>query len=149
MSIDIFYGSTDYVTSLLGNQLWFSQAQQDQAVMRLLKYPRNGFFIDLASNNATALSNTYAMDRYYGWTGLCIESHYRPNCQIVAAVVGGSRMEQIKFRYNYNEGGGIVGEQFDNLDTYGVETTKEYTVTLFGNIRVIQCRGLHHGEFSF
>jgi hypothetical protein len=81
---------------------WYAQAHQDEIVLALLNQKRKGYFIDLAANEARYISNTYALERYYDWTGLCIEANpqywvslarYRTNCQIVSAVVGKTRME--------------------------------------------------------
>ena len=81
---------------------WFSQARQDQLVIALLGGKRHGYFIDLAANDAQLFSNTYALERYYQWHGVCIEpnplywynlSRYR-SCQVVGAVVGGGEQQQ-------------------------------------------------------
>jgi hypothetical protein len=149
-SITVFYGSTDYVVSLLPkDQIWFSQARQEEAILRLLsskgssasaaenKY-KGGFFVDLAANDATLFSNTYILERDYNWKGLCIEpnplywynlTHYRPNCQLVGAVVGAQRMEKIDFLFSAGDHGGIVGDKFDNRNKKR-KTHVEYTVTL-------------------
>jgi hypothetical protein len=139
-SIDVFYGSNEYVESQLpSGQKWFSQAAQEQAVLSLLRNKRGGFFIDLASNDATFLSNSYILERDYGWQGLCIEpnpvywynlTHYRPNCQLVGAVVGRTTMEQVPFRYSGNEHGGIAGDGFDNGKRWKQKSTYEYTISL-------------------
>jgi hypothetical protein len=80
---------------------WHSQARQDELVVALLRNKTNGFFIDLAANDAVQLSNTYALERYYHWQGVCIEPNpmYWYNltafrtCVIVGAVVGDQRMQ--------------------------------------------------------
>jgi hypothetical protein len=147
-SIDVFYGSTDHAVSLLPkDQKWFSQVRQEEAVLKMLskglsdgeKY-QGGFFVDLASNDATHLSNTYILERDYHWKGLCIEpnptywhglTHYRPNCQLVAAVVGAQRMDKIDFLFTAGDHGGIVGTGFDNGGALKKGKSKvEYTVTL-------------------
>lgn len=118
---------------------WFSQASQDQLVLELLRYKRNGFFVDLAANDATLLSNTYALERFYGWQGLCIEpnplywynlSHHRPRCRIVAAVVGARRLEPVWFRHEAGDHGGIAGNGFDNGPRWQRSSLPEYTVPL-------------------
>eukprot|EP00980_Cylindrotheca_fusiformis_P008935 scaffold1909_cov130-Cylindrotheca_fusiformis.AAC.2 len=133
----VFYGSADYVESKLpNNKIWHSQARQDEAVMSLLGGKRNGYFVDLAANDATTLSNTYALEKYFGWKGLCVEpnpdyfynlSHYRENCDLVAAVVGRARMEQVFF-YEAGDHSGILG--FDNPERFKERSKQEYTVTL-------------------
>jgi FkbM family methyltransferase len=92
--------------------------------------------VDLAANDATLLSNTYALEKHYGWKGLCIEpnpdyfynlSHYRENCDLVAAVVGRARMEQVYF-YEAGDHSGILG--FDNPERFKERSKQEYTITL-------------------
>ena len=71
-SVDVFYGSTDLVDRHFprnknGKHLWFSQVKQDQIVSALFRGKQSGFFIDLASNDAVEISNTFALERFYGW----------------------------------------------------------------------------------
>jgi hypothetical protein len=80
---------------------WHSQARQDELVVALLGNKTNGYFIDLAANDAVQLSNTYALERFYHWKGVCIEPNpmYWYNltafrtCVIIGAVVGDQRMQ--------------------------------------------------------
>ena len=111
-TLDVFYGKVPSDADLQLSQAaqegnndshpWFSQLHQDEVVMALLSYKQNGFFIDLAANDARYLSNTFALERFGNWTGLCIEpnplywlnlTRYRPNCHIISAVVGKDKME--------------------------------------------------------
>ena len=72
-TIQVFYGSTEHMESLLPNdKIFFSQARQDEVVLSLLRNKKNGYFVDLASNDATLLSNSYALEKHYGWKGLCV-----------------------------------------------------------------------------
>lgn len=140
-SIHVFYGSTDHVVSLLPkDQIWFSQARQEEAILKMLGSNKGGFFVDLAANDATVLSNTYILERDYHWTGICIEpnpmywynlTHYRPNCQLVGAVVGAKRMDKVDFLFTAGDHGGIVGTNFDNSGLkWKRQSQVEYTVTL-------------------
>lgn len=138
-SINVFYGSTATFESTLPKDLeWFSQAGQDEVVMSLLRNKTDGYFIDLAANDATHLSNTYILETKFHWKGLCIEPNpeywenlvYRTNCKVVAAVVGNERMEQVHFRFNAGEHGGIAGSDFDNAPRFKSESELRYTVTL-------------------
>ena len=54
---------------------WHSQAGQDRLVLKLLQGKTSGFFVDLAANDALHLSNTRALERDFGWRGLCIEGN--------------------------------------------------------------------------
>mmetsp|Transcript_17631 Transcript_17631/g.25734 ORF Transcript_17631/g.25734 Transcript_17631/m.25734 type:complete len:381 (-) Transcript_17631:200-1342(-) len=105
-TIDVFYGDHSHLNVKGG----YSQCRQDRLVMGLLKHAdmkNKGFFIDLAANHATSLSNTYHIEQDLDWNGICIEpnpqywhslSHRK--CHVVGAVVGAedSRMKEVKFR---------------------------------------------------
>ena len=56
---------------------WHSQEQQDIHIAAVLKYRRGGFFVDLAANEPVQISNTRALERDYGWSGICIEPNAR------------------------------------------------------------------------
>lgn len=138
-SIDVFYGSTTKFESTLPQELeWFSQAGQDEIVASLLRHKQGGYFIDLAANDATHLSNTYVLETKYHWKGLCIEPNpeywenlvFRKNCQTVAAVMGNIRMEQVHFRFDAGHHGGIAGAGFDNGPKFKSQSQVRYTVTL-------------------
>ena len=138
-TMNVFYGSTQqFESSLQSEQRFFSQARQDEIVLKMLRNKTNGYFVDLAANDAAFLSNSYALERHYGWKGLCIEAnptywynltHARKNCDIIGAVVGQNRMDQVDFRFQMDRGG-IVGEGFDNGPSWKSSSKKEYTVTL-------------------
>jgi hypothetical protein len=53
-------------------QFTFAQARQDEVVLSLLRNQTNGYFVDLAANDATTLSNTYTLEKHYSWKGLCV-----------------------------------------------------------------------------
>ena len=126
------------------NNRWTSQVGQDKTVVKLFKAKQNGFFVDLAANDAVSLSNTLTLEQEYGWNGLCVEANpqyfeafYRRKCQLVEAVVG--RTDNEKIRFNFNTAfGGVVGSTFDNKDDT-VNTKNLLTVsldTMFRNLSV-------------
>jgi hypothetical protein len=137
-SVDVFYGESDlFEQTLPADQKWFSQAGQDQLIVELLNGKTNGYFIDLAANDAVSLSNTYSLEKSYDWHGLCIEPNpmYWYNltfrdCQVIGAVVGQERMEKVHFRFQAGDHGGIAGEGFDNGKRWQRESLLTYTVTL-------------------
>jgi Methyltransferase FkbM domain len=132
--INVFFGDRKALPH--SDQEWFSQVHQDQVIVELLG--EKGYFIDLAANDASDLSNTLALERH-GWNGLCIEpnpiywyglSHRR--CTVVGAMVGGNvEKVKVKFRGVY---GGIVGKLDDRLANrkHEPEAPEEwrYTATL-------------------
>ena len=138
----IFYGTTDHLPILAkaGNtalqcHTWFSQARQDQLIYELLNRKRGGYFVDLAANDAMYISNTFSLEHFFGWKGLCIEANpaYWPvlsyrKCDLVGAVVSVDR-EEVQFRFSGMEMGGIVGDQFDNKKGASPEQPR-LTVTL-------------------
>lgn len=100
---------------------WHSQTGQDKTISEIFEN-RAGFFVDLASNNAVEISNTFALENRFGWDGLCIEANpiYWPDlldrrCKLIMAVVGQSDNDKVNFNFR-GQGGksGIIGAQFDN-----------------------------------
>jgi len=122
---------------------WYSQVKQDEVVAGLFRGMRDGYFLDLAANDATFISNTYALERYYSWNGVCVEAnpfywynltHIR-NCQVIGGVVGAQFNDVVHFNYINKDGhlggfSGIVGDGFDNKANKISLATREYTVPL-------------------
>lgn len=114
--IHVFYGERSALPGT-ENKDWFSQVHQDEIVMDLVG--KNGYFLDLAANDAVEFSNTLALERH-GWNGLCIEPNpaywYRLShrkCTVVGALVGGQKQKvQVKFRGVF---GGILGKLDEKL----------------------------------
>ena len=137
-SIDVFNGDQAHLREMLPPTIdWFSQASQDRVVAALLGNKRNGFFVDLAANDATVLSNTFSLEQRLQWSGICIEPtpQYWANltyrdCQVVAAIVGDKRMDEVHFRFDAGDHSGIAGEGFDNGVKFKSRSQKKYTVTL-------------------
>jgi len=105
-----------------------------------------GFFVDLASNDATHFSNTYhILEKEMGWKGLCIEPNptywsrlvQRKGCTVVAAALGENVGEEVQFVMHYKlrqAGGGLVdGDRFDNKASRpktDIKPTPMFTTTL-------------------
>jgi Methyltransferase FkbM domain len=114
--INVFYGEESGLGSPPGRK-WFAQVHQDEILIDLIG--PNGYFIDLASNDAMEFSNTLALERH-GWEGVCIEpnpaywyglSHRK--CTVIGALVGATKEKvSVKFRGVY---GGIVGKMDERL----------------------------------
>jgi hypothetical protein len=75
-AVHVYVGPSAHVT-WAGPRGWMGECLQDLHVMRLLGYPRAGFFVDLAAHDAAVYSNTLAMEEHYGWHGICIEPLHR------------------------------------------------------------------------
>ena len=50
-----------------------AQAKQDLCVSEMYNYSRNKTYVELSSNDARFISNTYYLDNVLDWNGLCIE----------------------------------------------------------------------------
>ena len=50
-----------------------SQLNQDINVINFYNHKKNGYFIDIGAHNGILLSNTYLLEKYYNWSGICIE----------------------------------------------------------------------------
>ena len=120
---------------------WYSQAHQDEIVINLFRHRTSGYYIDLAANDAMELSNTYALERYFHWTGLLLEpnpiywynlSYYRRRSHIIGAVVGNASnpQEEVYFRFPAGDHGGIANDGFNNGKRWQSESQKKFTVPL-------------------
>lgn len=47
---------------------------QDEWVIEALQWKRNGFFVDVGAYDGIADSNTAALEKFFGWQGLCVEA---------------------------------------------------------------------------
>jgi Methyltransferase FkbM domain len=117
-NIDIFYGIREK------SPIYLSQANQSEAVVSMLNGKKKGFFVDLAANDAFFLSNSFYLEEMYDWSGLCIEANplywsslSKRKCKVVAAAVGKTNMEEVRFRIDNEAFGGLIGEAFDNKVT--------------------------------
>jgi hypothetical protein len=52
---------------------FYSQAWQDEFVINLLGFKRNGCFIDIGSGDGINQSNSYFFESEMGWRGICVE----------------------------------------------------------------------------
>jgi len=121
-------------TKKLSSVGYYSQVGQDVTLLSIFENKTDGFFVDLASNDARVLSNTLALENHLGWQGLCIEPNplYHPaynqrSCTLVDAVAGRTDNEQISFFLDGSLGG-ISG--FDKTLAKNQKGTLFQTVSL-------------------
>lgn len=55
------------------NEYYNGQALQDKFVLQMLNYKRDGFFLELGSNDPCKINNTYLLEKDYNWTGVMID----------------------------------------------------------------------------
>ncbi len=54
--------------------IYYSQAKQD--ILFSLLFPgKTRFFVDVGARDGVFISNTYILEKNYGWSGICIEPH--------------------------------------------------------------------------
>lgn len=51
----------------------YSQLGQDLNVVKFYKQKRDGYFIEIGASDGITLSNTYLLEKEYGWKGICAE----------------------------------------------------------------------------
>jgi len=50
-----------------------SQLNQDKWVIKNLNYKNNGFFLDIGASDGITHSNSYVLEKYFDWKGICVE----------------------------------------------------------------------------
>ena len=50
-----------------------SQAHQDEFVLKILNYKKNGYFLEIGSCHPILVSNSYILENGYNWDGLMVE----------------------------------------------------------------------------
>lgn len=56
---------------------YYSQINQDKYfIEEIIKFKKNGKFLDIGANDGITESNTYCLEKEYGWSGLCIEANH-------------------------------------------------------------------------
>lgn len=117
---------------------WTSQVGQDRTIVDVFGGKRNGFFLDLAANDASHFSNTLTLEQQFGWHGICVEANpeYRQSfagrtCRLAQAVVGPHDNERVHFVFE-NLLGGIEG--FDqSLSINGTDLLTVSVARLLGD----------------
>lgn len=61
------------MTELFNQMTTYSQLGQDRDVLSHYQFKRNGYFIEVGANDGISFSNTYLLEKDYGWTGICAE----------------------------------------------------------------------------
>eukprot|EP00527_Entomoneis_sp_CCMP2396_P001432 CAMPEP_0198140944 /NCGR_PEP_ID=MMETSP1443-20131203/4027_1 /TAXON_ID=186043 /ORGANISM="Entomoneis sp., Strain CCMP2396" /LENGTH=239 /DNA_ID=CAMNT_0043803527 /DNA_START=266 /DNA_END=985 /DNA_ORIENTATION=+ len=127
------------------NPRWSGQIEQDKLVYQLLGNRRKGFFIELASNDAVYLSNSFALEQYFGWNGICVEGNplywywlaFR-KCKVVGAMTGRTKGEKVQVNFSGGETGGIVDHESVKGGGPGKKVESRQTTTLMEILETFQ-----------
>lgn len=55
--------------------VYYSQSQQDFWILTQNNFKKNGIFIDVGAYDGVQTSNTYTLETYFNWNGICIEAN--------------------------------------------------------------------------
>lgn len=110
------------IEHLISSGEFKGQKHQDKWVLfHALPLMKQGYFLDLAAADGVTHSNTYVLEKHFGWTGLCIEPNpafYRQLLQnrecIADPSVVSDKCEILDFRIDNGQLGGIVADDTDN-----------------------------------
>lgn len=102
-------------------RLGVKKAKNKWGVFAALPFKRKGFFLDLAAADGVTHNNTYALEKLFGWRGICVEPNptfvqklkKTRNCIIDSSVISDNH-EKVSFRIDNGQLGGIVAEDTDN-----------------------------------
>lgn len=112
-----------------------SQLGQDKWALEMHSYKRNGVFVEVGSGDGIELSNTYTLEKSFGWHGLCIEpsrqySHLTQNraCKTSPDVISDQDGQEVLFvedyKYGENNQKSGIKEHIDSRDIQGKEYEK-------------------------
>jgi FkbM family methyltransferase len=99
------------------------QKGQDKWILgTVFKNKKNGYFVDLAATDGFVFSNTYVLEKFLDWNGICIEPNpkfYKKlqknrKCKLTNIVIDKENDKEILFRTDNEECGGIVDDDTDN-----------------------------------
>lgn len=94
----------------------YSQEAQDLKVLLHYKLKKDGYFLEIGASDGIKFSNTYLLEKKYGWIGICaepIKNDYdklvinRPNskcCNMAVYAISGEKLEFDICEYNLLSG---------------------------------------------
>ncbi len=96
----------------------FSQSGQDRLVASHFKYKRNGVYLDIGASDGVEMSNSFLLDKCYGWTGLSVDANWMRYMGLARARRGGDTVYgcvHVKDTFeSFTLGGGL--SSVDSLD---------------------------------
>jgi len=54
---------------------YYSQSNQDKWVCEYLNFKTNGYYLDIGAYDGVQTSNTFVLEKYLNWNGICIEAN--------------------------------------------------------------------------
>lgn len=115
-----------------------SQLGQDQWVIEQTNNKRNGYFVEIGAHDGKTLSNTYLLEKEYGWSGICAECNPdvitdlidNRNCSIETRAVMHKSDLKVPF-YSHREDktlSGVAPFGYIENDETGERKTAQYAI---------------------
>jgi len=105
-----------------------SQLGQDKWALGIHNYKKGGFYIDIGCHDGIHENNTYLMDKYYGWNGICVDpfpkNMQERTCKILPFVVFSDEGE-VQFRKS-----GILGGINEYINSHKNTVKNDEIITL-------------------
>jgi len=155
-ALDVLRSYQTETMDQLINELVFAQSQigQDLFVLSELQLKRDGFFVEFGAASGKELSNTYLLEKRYGWTGILAEPARRwhqaicdnRSCAIETDCVWSKTGES--FIFNEVLGAELSTlDQFSNFDLHASQRTggKKYdvkTISIMDMLRKFEAPGV-------
>ena len=125
----------------LKNSESYSQLGQDIFVLNKLGGKKEGFFIEIGAGDGLYLSNTYLLEKNFGWTGILVEpnkSLYNScinlrRCITINQLVLGQNHSSMKF-FEKRVGEFSHSEGFGDITASEIESTYEVSAIRFEEI---------------
>ena len=123
---DAAEGSPEWVAALARKSV--SQLGQDLWVLERTGYKRNGFFVEFGATDGVLLSNSWLLEKEFGWQGICAEPNPKffaklkgnRQCKVADHCIAGYSGKQIDFIFADAFGGSV---EYVNDDEHGNKRT--------------------------
>lgn len=110
-----------------------SQLGQDLWVLEKTSFKRGGFFVEFGATDGVLLSNSWLLEKEFGWKGVCAEPNPKffaslkknRRCMLSEQCISGSTGKQVEFVYADAFGG---SQEYANDDMHG-ERRAAYAAT--------------------
>lgn len=129
-------GTIEYIADLEKKSV--SQLGQDLWILKKTNYKRGGFFVEFGATDGVLLSNTYLLEKEFGWKGICAEPNPKfyeklkknRSCVVSDACIAGKTGEIVNF---------ILAEEYGSIEKYAdSDMHKEKREAYKKNDQVIQ-----------
>ncbi len=124
-----------------------SQLGQDLWVLEKSAFKRGGYFVEFGATDGILLSNTYLLEKQFGWTGLCAEPNpdyfaelqKNRTCTVSDVCIGAQTGQEVDF---------ILADEFGTMVQYAGTDTHAKRREAFQNTgRVLRLRTTSLADF--